>query len=541
VLHADLILTGGRVHAVVGGPPATAIAVRAGRVVAVGGDELRDLGGPGTESVDLRGRTVVPGLIDAHNHLLHTGQVLGQVQLFDCRSIAEIAERVRARAAQLPPGAWLLGRGWDESLLAERRHPTRHDLDPVSPDHPVVLERVWNQLVCNTRALQAAGITRETPDPPAGLLYAGGFERDADGHPTGHFRDRAKDLIRRAIPDPEQPELVVAVETACRAYNALGLTAVAEPGLWSHEMRAFAEAEHRGRLTVRTDMMIGAWGWGDAADDERVRDRLIETGTPTGFGSDLLRIGGVKILPDGGIGDRTARVYEPYLDDPANQGTWVVDPARLPGFVRFAHDLGFAIDTHTCGDEAQAVTVAAYAAAQEANPKPGLRHRVHHAYFPTAETLVLMARHGIAAVTSNPFLVYLAESFVTSIGEARARRAMPMRTYLDAGVPLAGSSDTPVSDHNPWTGIWAACARRTELGRELDPSECLTPVEALQSYTTGGAFAIGRDHDLGTLEPGKLADMVVLDRDPLTMPLDQLRDAAPVATLVGGRIVAGGL
>jgi predicted amidohydrolase YtcJ len=540
VLRADLILTGGRVHTVIGSPPVAAIAVRSGRVVAAGGEELLDLRGPGTEHVDLRGRIVLPGLIDAHNHLLHTGQVLGQVQLFDCRSIGEIVERVRARVAELPRGTWVLGRGWDESLLAERRHPTRHDLDSVSPDHPVVLERVWNQLVCNTRALEAAEVTRDTPDPPGGELYAGGFERDADGHPTGHFRDRAKDLVRRAIPEPDAPALVAAVETACREYNAFGLTSVAEPGLWAHEIRAFAEAERTHRLTVRTEMMIGAWGWGDAADDGRVRGRLAETGTPTGFGSALLRIGGVKILPDGGIGDRTARVYEPYVDDPANHGTWVVDPGELPDLVRFAHDLGFAIDTHTCGDEAQAVTVAAYASAQEANPKPQLRHRVHHAYFPTGETLVLMARHGIPAVTSNPFLVYLAESFVTSIGEARARRAMPMRTYLEAGVPLAGSSDTPVSDHNPWTGIWAACARRTELGRDLDPSERLAPVEALRSYTTGGAFAIGREHDLGTLEPGKLADMIVLDDEPLAMPLDDLRHVTPAATLLGGRIVAGG-
>jgi predicted amidohydrolase YtcJ len=540
-VHADLILTGGRIHASVGKPAATAIAVHDGRVATVGGDELRDLAGPGTEQFDLRGRTVIPGLIDAHNHLLHTGQVLSQVQLFDCRSIGEIVERVRARAAELPSGTWLLGRGWDESLLAERRHPTRHDLDPVSPDHPVVLERVWNQLVCNSRALAAAGITRDTPDPPAGEVYAGGFERDPHGHPTGHFRDRAKDLVRRAIPAPDEPALVDAIATACRAYNALGLTTVAEPGLWPAETRAFAEAERTGRLTVRTDLMLGAWGWGDSADDARVRGRLEVTGTPTGVGSDLLRVGGVKILPDGGIGDRTARVFEPYLDDSANRGTWVVDPAELPECVRFAHDRGWAIDTHTCGDEAQAVTVRAYAAAQEANPKPWLRHRVHHAYFPTAETLATMARHRITAVTSNPFLVYLAESFVTSIGENRARRAMPMRTYLDAGVPLAGSSDTPVSDHNPWTGIWAACTRRTELGRELDAAERLTPLEALQSYTSGGAWAIGREHDLGGLEPGMLADMVILDADPLGIPVDDLRHLVPATTMLGGRIVAGSL
>ncbi len=542
MLYADAILAGGRIHTFApAGGTATAIAVRDGRVLALGGSELDQLAGPDTERLDLRGRTVIPGLIDAHNHLLHTGQVLAQVQLFDCRSIGDIVDRVAARVAELPAGSWVLGRGWDESLLAERRHPSRHDLDPVSPDHPVVLERVWNQLVCNSRALEAAGVTRDTPDPPAGELYAGGFERDSDGHPTGHFRDRAKDLVHRAIPKPDAAALVDAVVAACRAYNTLGLTAVGEPGLWPDEVRAFADAERTGRLTVRTELMLGAWGWGGAEDDAAVHERLAWIGTPTGFGSDRLRLGGIKILPDGGIGDRTARVYEPYLADPSNRGTWVVDPGELPRMVRFAHDRGWAIDTHTCGDEAQAVTVAAYAAAQDANPKPWLRHRVHHAYFPTPETLALMARHRIPAVTSNPFLVYLAESFVTSIGEARAAGAMPMRSYLNAGVPLAGSSDTPVSDHNPWTGIWAACARRTEAGRELDATERLTPLEALHAYTTGGAFAIGREHDLGTLEPGRLADMVVLDEDPLELAVDDLRHVVPSATVMAGRVVAGDL
>ena len=209
------------------------------------------------------------------------------------------------------------------------------------------------------------------------------------------------------------------------------------------------------------------------------------------------------------------------------------DPGELPEIVRFCHDHGWAIDTHTCGDEAQEVTVAAYAAAQVANPRPWLRHRVHHAYFPTPRTLELMARHRIGAATSNPFLVYLAESFVTSLGAERVHGVMPMRTYLEHGVPLAGSSDTPVSDHNPWTGIYAACTRRTELGRELDPAQRLTVDEALRSYTNTGAWMIGRD-DLGSLEPGKRADLVVLDDDPYTSAVDDLRHVVPSATMVAG-------
>jgi predicted amidohydrolase YtcJ len=525
------LLTGGHVRTLDGaGSVASAVAVDGDRIVAVGrDDEILALGGA---REDLAGATVIPGLVDAHNHLQMTGRVLDQVQLFDCRSLAEIVERVAERCRQLAPGTWVLGRGWDESLLDERRHPTRHDLDPVSPDHPVLLERVWNKLTCNSAALAAAGVDRDTPDP-GGTLYAGSFERDGDGHPTGLFRDRAKELVWRAVPEPTEVDWVTAVETACREYNRLGLTAVCEPGLFPQQIRAYQEAERQERLTVRVDMLMAGWGFGPAAYEEGLRERLEEVGAQAGFGGDRLRLGGVKLLPDGGIGDRTARIFEPYLADPGSRGTWVIDPDELPELVRFCHDHGWAIDTHTCGDEAQEVTVAAYAAAQEASPRPWLRHRVHHAYFPTERALELMARHRIGAATSNPFLVYLAESFVTSLGEERTSSVMPMRTYLERGVPLAGSSDTPVSDHNPWTGIYAACTRRTELGRELDPAQRLTVDEALRSYTNTGAWMIGRD-DLGSLEVGKRADLVVLDDDPYALPVDDLRHVVPARTMVAG-------
>src|SRR5215218_3166806 len=207
------LLTGGTVRTLdQSGTVAQAIALDGDRIVAIGTDD--EIGALGGAREDLAGRTVIPGLIDAHNHLQMTGRVRDQVQLFDCRSIGEIVERVEARCATLPPGTWVLGRGWDESLLAERRHPTRHDLDPVSPDRPVVIHRVWNKLVANSAALRAAGIGRETPDPPADVLYAGSFERDGNGEPTGLFRDRAKELILDHVPAPTEEDFVHAIAMA---------------------------------------------------------------------------------------------------------------------------------------------------------------------------------------------------------------------------------------------------------------------------------------------------------------------------------------
>jgi hypothetical protein len=523
-------------------PGATALAIKDAHVIAIGDDaEIVPLAGPTTRIVDLAGATVVPGIVDAHNHLLSTGRTLRQVQLYGCRTIAEIQALVAERAAITPPGTWIVGRGWDESLVAEGRHPTRHDLDAAAPDHPVLLHRVWNKLSCNSRALERAGVSAETPDPPADVLYAGSFERDEAGAPTGLFRDRAKEMILAGVPEPTADELVEAIAGACAAYHAVGITAVAEPGLYPTEVRAFCRAHREGSLSVRTDMLLAGWGFGPPDSETDLKERFSAPGLEGGLGDDLLRLEGIKLMPDGGISDRTARMFAPYLDEPENRGTWTVPPEELVELIRWTHDLGWPMDVHTCGDEAQETVVRAFAAAQDANPKPSLRHRVHHAYFPTEEALRLMAAHAIPAVVSSPFLANLGEGFVNSLGSARAAGAMPMRTYLDAGVAVAGSSDSPITDFNPWVGIAAAVRRRTVTGRELGPGEALSVEEALHSYTLAGAAVSGREGRLGSLAPGKLADLVVLDRDPLGIEPDELPEVRPVATMVGGSWVFSGL
>ena len=539
-LAPERILVNGRVHTMDDAyPAATAVAIRDGRFVAVGNDDaMRGLAGTATAVEDLGGAAVVPGLIDAHNHLLATGRTLREVQLYDARSIPEIVARVAARVGETSRGEWVLGRGWDESLLAEGRHPTRHDLDAVSPHNPVLIQRVWNKLVCNTAALRVAGIDRSTPDPPADVLYSGSFERDDDGEPTGLFRDRAKDLISSHVPEPTEEERVAAIEAACAAYNAVGLTGVAEPGLYPEEIRAYDRAKREGKLTVRTDMLMAAWGFGAPESEAGLEERFVSLGVGGGMGDDLLRLEGIKLMIDGGMSDRTARMFDAYLDEPENRGTWVVEPGRLVRLIRWVHDLGWPMDIHTCGDEAQETVVQAFAQSQRENPKPWLRHRVHHAYFPTPTALAAMAEAGISAVVSSPFLTNLGEGFVNSVGPERASRAMPMRTYLDAGVPLAGSSDSYITDFNPWVGMHAAVNRATVTGRDLGrEAEGITPRAALRSYTIGGAYATGREDRQGSISAGKLADLVVLDRDPLAIAPEELDRVRPTATMLGGEWV----
>ncbi len=535
-LAPDTILTGGTIHTIdAHDRTATALAIKDGRIVGVGlDDEIRSLAGMGTTEESLDGKFVVPGIVDAHNHLLFTGFLLQDIQLYDCRSIPEVVNRVRSAVEQAKPGEWIVGRGWDESLLAEGRFPSRHDLDLVSPNNPVVLHRVWNKLTCNSAALKAAGIDRNTPDPPRGVAYSGSFDRDEHGEPTGLFRDRAKDLISNAVPAKTDADYARAVAVASRHYNAVGITAVGEPGLYPMEVHGFHQAHLNGELSVRTDMMLAGWGFGSVEDEADLENRFASLGVMTGFGDDMLRIGGMKFMPDGGIGDRTAKQFEPYDGEPENRGQWIVEPGELARLIRFVHDLGLAIDTHTCGDQAQEVTVEAYAAAQDANPKPQLRHRVHHAYLPTERALEVMAAYKIPAVVSDPFLRSLGESYITSLGIDRASRMMPMRTYLDRGIPLAGSSDSPVAVFDPWIGFHAAITRETVNGTVLGADQRITPQETLRSYTIGGAYALGREREIGSIEPGKLADLLVLDADPLTVDTEKFLAWKPRATMVGG-------
>jgi predicted amidohydrolase YtcJ len=294
-LAPDLILTNGRFLTMDPDlPEAEAVAIRDGRILAVGTTEsIQELAGAGTTVRDLGGRRAIPGIIDTHNHMLSMGKVFNEVQFYSARSIEDIKELVAERVRTSPPGSWILGRGWDESLLAEKRFPNRHDLDEVAPNNPVVLDRVWNMLLANSAALNAADIGRTTPDPPADALYAGRIERDDSGDPTGVFRDRAKQLIKDVVPPDSPEDLRHAIRTACREYNALGMTSVAEPGLYPEQIHEFQQVAAAGDLGVRVSLCLAGWGFGSPEQDATTAQRVNDTGVFTGFGDRWLRMDAV--------------------------------------------------------------------------------------------------------------------------------------------------------------------------------------------------------------------------------------------------------
>ena len=538
-LAPDLILTNGRFLTMDPDlPEAEAVAVKDGRIAAVGARvPIEELAGRSTLVRDLDGRRVIPGINDTHNHLLSMGRVLNEVQLYTARSIEEIKERVAERVSTSPPGAWITGRGWDESLLREKRFPNRHDLDEVAPNNPVVLDRVWNMLLANTAALQAADIGRETPDPPADVLYAGRIERDGRGDPTGVFRDRAKQMIKDVVPVPTVDDLEHSIRTACAEYNRLGITSAADPGLYPDQIRAYDSVRRNGDLSVRVSMCLAGWGFGDPTQEATVQQRVDYTGVATGTGDDWLRFDTVKFMPDGGVGDRTALMFEPYEGEPDNYGQFVVSERDLFDNVAWCHDRGWSIDSHACGDRMMEMAVRAYAASYDRRPDQTIRHRVHHAYLPTETALQLMREYRIPALATIPFLTNLGESFVTSLGERRAARMLPLRTYLDAGVPLALASDAPVTTHNPFVGIYSAVTRKTVYGRELGSDERISREEAIRLYTSDAAWVTFEDAIKGSITPGKVADLAVLDRDLLQVPDEEITEVTSTMTVVGGRIV----
>jgi len=519
-------------------PSAEALAIKDDRIIALGSTSaIEELAGPNTPIRRLGGRRVIPGLNDTHNHLMSMGSVLNDVQLYGARSIDDIKRLVEERVRSSPPGAWIAGRGWDESLLKDGRFPNRHDLDEVAPNNPVVLERVWNMLLANSAALHAADIGRHTPDPPADVLYSGRIERDANCDPTGVFRDRAKRLIQDVVPPKTIADHEASIRTACRAYNRAGITSVAEPGLYPDQFRAFSNVRNAHDLTVRVSLCVAGWGFGSQDEDAFVEQRVNDIGVYTGFGDAWLRMDTVKFLPDGGIGDRTALMFDPYLNEPDNRGQFVITERELFEHVRYCHDRGWSVDCHACGDRMIELVNRAYAAAQDARPDANIRHRVHHAYLPTPISLQLMRDYQIPALATIPFLTNLGESFVTSLGEERAARIMPLRTYLDSGVPLALGSDAPVTTYDPFVGIYSAVTRKTLYGRVLGEDERISRQEALRLYTSASAWVTFEDTQKGSLAPGKLADVAVLDRDLFSVDDEQIKELHSVLTLVGGRVV----
>lgn len=532
---ADFIITGGKIFCGLRQGFAEAVAIAGERIVATGAAaDIAGLRGPATRIIDLAGRAAVPGLNDAHIHLLPFGLGMADVNLraeAGVYSVAEILRRVGAEARRRKPGEWVQGRGYDHNELAERRHPTVEELDRVAPDNPVYIKRTCGHVaVINSAAMRAAGIGHNTPDPDGGLI-----ERH-DNKLTGLIAERALRLIVDVLPKPSRAELGAAIERAGHHMLGLGFTSVMDAAVGMvagmAEIEAYEEAARTGALPVRTWVCL----YGN-------HDGIAEAAYAGGyrFGREVghLRYGAMKVFGDGSAGGLTAAMSEPYLvGDPQNRGIFCYSDREMHEFLAHYHRRGYQLAIHAIGDAAiEQVLAGMERAASAEHPVHGRRHRIEHCGFLTDGQLARMAAVGIEPVPQPIFIYEFGDLYIRNVGQVRSDASYPMRKWLDAGLHPAASSDAPVSTTDPFKNLFTMVTRRTSRGTVLGADQRLSLEEALHAYSWCGAYTQFAEDRVGTLAPGQLADIAVLSADIFACPPEALETGfACDITLRGGEV-----
>ena len=527
---ADLILAGGPIWCGLAQGTAEALAIRDGRVLAAGdASDVEMLAGPGTRRIDLRGRLAIPAFHDAHMHLMSLGRRAKSLDITPSAvsTVAEIVALVGARAQQTAPGGWITGSGYDHDRLAGKHHPTRWDLDKVSPDHPVWLGRCCGHMgVANSAALKLAGIDRDTPNPPGGVIVR------ENGMPTGLLQERAQEALKDAMPEPSVEELVEAIELAGKRCLSYGIGSVMDAcvgmiGGWS-DVAAYEAAERTGRLPVRMTMAMGGGPAG-------IAEEAFAKGYVTGRGTGMLRVGPVKFFTDGSAGGCTAAMSKPYTN--GDLGVLIFSDKELDEMVGHYHHRGYQVAVHAIGDAAIEQTLRSFGNACADSTCTHRRHRIEHCGFIDNRQMAEMQRLGLIPAPQPVFVRDFGDTYLNVLGEQRSAECYPMARWQRRGLKPAMSSDTPVSDVNPFVNLYAALARTTLGGEVLGADERLSLAEALSAYTENGAYACGVDDRLGTLATGKVADIAVLNGNPFEQGVADLKDTAADLTLLDGKVV----
>ncbi len=525
---ADLIFTHTRVYTFAPDERiAEAVVIREGRIVFAGSaDDAQRHRGSRTRVMDLRGAVVIPGLVDAHAHLLSLGRSLSELNLVGTKSKEEIRRIIIERQKTAQPGEWISGRGWDQNDWRAKDFPTAEDLSGTD-DNLVYLRRVDGHAAwVNRRVLELCGVTRKTPDPAGGRIL-----RDAAGNPTGVLLDNAVELVRSRMPAPSLETQINWAKAAMRECNRAGLTGVHDAGVDSAALEVYRILRSRGELTLRIYVML------DDADPDWLARRL-QAGPE--IGDDLLTIRAVKLYADGALGSRGAALLEPYSDDPGNCGIIANPPEYLERMTRQAVEHGFQVCTHAIGDAAVRAVLNVYQRVLLQMPPGDHRLRIEHAQVITPEDLPRFAEMGVIASMQPTHATSDMSWAEERLGSERIRYAYAWKKLMRSGARLAFGSDFPVESPVPLAGVYATVTRQNREGKPAGgwyPEEKLSVQEAVAGFTTQAAYAGFAEADRGTIEPGKQADLVVLDRDIFTAPPEQILQAKVLYTIVGGRIV----
>ena len=525
---ADLILVHGVFYPVERpGSVAGSLAVRGGRIVYLGDDAgAAPWRGKATRIVDLAGRAVTPGLIDAHSHLSGLGAEMEQVDLRGAATYGEVIRRVAEAAAKLPAGAWVLGRGWDQNLWPDKQFPTHEALSLAVPDHPAWLTRVdGHAALVNARAMAALDITAATPDPPGGRLL-----RDTAGHPSGVLVDRAMQAASRMQSSPGAADLERQIAAAANHCVTLGLTTVTDMGVGQEVIDAYGALRRQGRLPLRAAVFV--------TDNHDLLESWFARG-PQLDPEARLQVRGVKMYADGALGSRGAALVEPYVDDPGNLGLLVSTGEHLEAVARQAVAHGFQVAIHAIGDRGNLVALDAMERAL-GGPRPELRFRLEHAQILRLQDIGRLAKLGVIASMQPTHATSDMPWAKDRVGEARLAGAYAWRKVLAAGGRLALGSDFPVESPDPRLGLYAAVTRQDLAGQPPGgwlPGERLSREEALRGFTLDAAWSLFLDGEVGSLTVGKRADLVVFGRDPMTVPAAEMARVPVDLTLVDGQVV----
>ena len=529
---ADIVFVNGSVVTVDGKDRVCeAAAVSDRRIDRVGTTaEVTECIGPETTVIDLKGRSLVPGFVDAHCHAGIFGTEKLRIQCYPSvmASIAEMGERIRERARTTPPDRWIVGRGYDQTQLAERRHPTRRDLDVAAPGHAVAIFRTCGHVgVVNSRGLELLGITRDTPDPDGGRI-----ERDDAGEPTGVLFESARIPVW-AHTQPTRADLQEAVGSMVPRFLSLGITSVQDAtGRNPDEIRAFHSGLDRSPARLRLYFMVRVDPSG-----ELLGENYLKSGLKTGFGNERVRLGAAKLMADGGIGGRTAAMREPFPGDPENRGILYMDPEAMDATILRCHAAGYQIAIHAIGDRAIELSLQGFEKALKRFPRPDHRHRIEHCSLLDDRLMDRMRDLGIIAAVGVPFLYESGEGYAQILDSDRLHRLYPLASLIRRGIVSPLNSDAPVIDPNPMHGIFSAVTRRSKSGLSIAPGEAVSIGEAIRAYTIYGAYASFEETIKGSIETGKLADLVVLSEDILAADPERIPEIRADLTLVDGRIV----
>lgn len=541
---ADLVLLNGKIITVdAKDSVAQALAIQDGKIIAVGtNDEIRKLATKSARVMDLHGLAVTPGLIDSHCHFDETS-VLYDITLSEVTSIKDVVELVRKRAATLKPGEWIRGAGWDEAKFSERRYVTAADLDAAAPDNPVWLQHTTGHYgVANSYAFRLAKITAETKDPEAGIIV-----RDEKGIPTGVLKeDPAMELVLNLIPPYTHEQRRNGLLRMMADFNKEGMTAAKDPGITPEDWKLYEELLNEKKSTVRVFALIRG---GRTMDSARAAFAQLQTQPrpPQSLGDGMLFSGGVKLFMDGSGGGRTAWVYEPWYKDGKydgnNTGYPNIEPPVYREMVKLFHGAGYHVSTHAVGDRAIDMVVDTYAALLKEKPTKGLRHGIIHANIPTDHALGTMAQlqrdyDAGYPETQPPFMWWIGNLYAASFGPKREARLMPYKTYTQKNIVWAAGSDFFVTPFPARYGLWSSVVRITSTGTQpFGTAESVDIHTALKSYTIWAAHQLFLENRVGSLEPGKDADLAVWDRDLYSIPAGQLKDIKCQLTLLRGQIV----